>query len=102
MAGREGRIEPFERDHARSRRGPHGQADAVDPPGGLADQLDSRILGVCGLCDRSSIAENLSNRVRIERDDHRLAVELLGDLLDVVHGDRAHLAERLRDDQVGL
>ena len=102
MAGREGRIEPFERDHARSPCGPHGQADAVDPLGGLANQLDSRILGVCGLCDRSGIAENLSNRVRVERDHHRLAVELLGDLLDVVDGDRAHLAERLRDDQVGL
>ena len=102
VAGRVGRVEPFERDHARAPGAAHRQADAVDPLGGLADQVDGRVLGVCRLCDRSGIAENLSDRVRVKRDHHRLAVDLLRESADVVVGDGAHRAQRLRDDQVGL
>jgi hypothetical protein len=96
------RIEPLERDHARPATAAHRQADAVDPLRGLADQIDRRVLGVCGLCDRSGIAQNLSQRVRIERDHHRLTVDLRRDFAHVVVGDGADRAQRLGDDQLGL
>ena len=102
VAGDIGRIEPLERDHPRSPRAPHGQPDPIDSGRGLTDQIHGSVLGVCGLCDRSGIAQDLSHSVRIERDHQRLAVDLLGDLPDVLVGDGADLAQRLGDDQVGL
>jgi hypothetical protein len=39
--------------------------------------------------------------VWVQRDHHRLGVDLLSDLPHVVVGDRAHGAQRLGDDEVG-
>ena len=54
------------------------------------------------LGQHAHVAEHLAERVRVERDHLRLGVEPLGDRLDVLVGDRADRAQRLRDDQVGL
>ena len=52
--------------------------------------------------ERAHVAEHLAERVRVERDHLRRGLHPLGHRDDVVVGDRADRAQRLRDDQVGL
>ena len=59
-------------------------------------------LRVGRLGERADVAEHLAERVRVERDHLRLGLDPLRDRDDVVVGDRADRAQRLRDDQVGL
>ena len=102
VARGEGRIQPLQRDDPGTPCVASCGADAIDPPRGPGNQLGGGVLGVGRLGDRAGVPEHLADRVRIQRDDHRLGVDLLRDRAHVVIGDRAHRAQRLGDDQVGL
>ena len=94
MAGDERRVEPLQCNHAGPPDVAGGDADAVDPGGRLRDQLDGGVLAVGRLGERAGVAEHLADGVGVERDDHRLTVELFGDRSHIVVGDGAHRAQR--------
>ena len=102
VAGDEDRVEPLERGDPHRLLRAHGEAHLVDPARGVLDEVDAGVLGVGRGGERPGVAEHLAERVRVERDHLRLGLDPLRDLDDVVVGDRADRAQRLRDDQVGL
>ncbi len=100
VAGDEDRVEPLERDDARARLLAHGELDAVDARGDIGDQLDAALARAGRLGERAHVAERLAERMRVERDHARIRRQLTRDLGDVVIGDGADGAERLRDDHL--
>jgi hypothetical protein len=102
VAGDERGIQPFQGDHAGPAHDVARQhADPVNPGRGVLYEVHRLVLGVGGLGQRARVGENLADRVRVQRDHHREAVDLVRDLADVVIGDGAHRAQRLGDDQIG-
>ena len=79
-----------------------GAPDRVDPRALAGDEVQRRVARAGGLGDRADVAHRLAERRRVQRDDPRLLGQLGGDAADVVVGDRAHRAQLLGDDQVGL
>ena len=102
VARAEDRVEPLQRGDGDAVGGPYGQPHAVDPARGGGDELDAGVLGVGGLGERADVAQDLPDRVRVERDHLRLRVHPLGHGADVVVGHRADGAQGLRDDQIRL
>ena len=102
VPGRERRVQPLERGH-RGRRAPR-TASRTRSMRAEASWIRStrRVLAVGGLGERADVAEHLAERVGVERDDPRVGGHLLGDRAHVVGRHRAHRAQRLGDDQVGL
>ncbi len=102
MAGDVDGVEPLERRHPHGLGGADRDAHAVDPRGGGLHEVYAGVARVGRLGERADVAQDLAERVRVERDDRGPGVQPLGDRADVVVGDRAHRAQRLGDDQVGL
>jgi hypothetical protein len=102
VPGHEHRVQPLQ----------GGDRDGLGPADGLPDGVDARSLagdevqrGVAharGLGQRADVAHGLAEGGGIERDDPRGRGQLGGDPAHVSRGHRAHRAQILRHDQVGL
>ena len=107
VTDRERRVEPLEPDHAR--RAMTGLATRRDPlldrPESLAQRLDDIDRGILDLGhrpDRGDRVEDPLDRGRLERDDRDLGIDPAGDLVHLAVADRAHPAQLLGQDEVGL
>ena len=103
VAGDEDRVEPLERRHARARRAAHGDAARASTRSRVrATSIERRLRApvACAIVRTSPIvspnvlgsSETTFGQVGISSASSR----------DLVVGDRAHRAQRLGDDQVGL
>jgi hypothetical protein len=96
------RREPFERRHRPWLRAREPLADRVDPVGCVVEQLVGGALVLGRLREPAHVAQDLSERHRVEGDHLRLRRELLRDGANVVDRDRTDLTQRLSDDQIRL
>jgi hypothetical protein len=102
VPGDEDRVEPLDGDDRDALGAADGDADGVDAGALARDELDRRVARVGELGDGAHVAERLAERVRVERDDVRVGRDRAGHLAHVVVADRAHRAQLLGDDEVGL
>ena len=95
-------VEPLERRHARAGRPRTASRDPLDPLLGVAHERDALRAVARGLGERRtspSVSPSVFGSSAITRGRDGQPAGQLGDLLV---GDRAHRAQRLRDDQLGL
>ncbi len=90
MAGRKRRVKPFEGGDPRPRRPAGRDPHTVDAPGGRPHEIDRRVFGAGDPGQTGGVAQNLPDRLRIERDHSRPALKLLGHGPDVLVGHRTH------------
>ena len=102
VAGDEDRVEPLDRDHAAPARALERDPHAVDAGALAGDEVQRGVARVGRLGERPDVAHRLAERLGVQRDDVGAGVELLGDVADLLVGDRADRAQLLGDDQVGL
>ena len=102
MAGDEDRLEPLDSHNALAVRLAHRDLDLVDPGSLASNQIECSVARVRGLRDGADVAHRLAESLRIEADHLRRRVKALRDRPYVVVADRAHRAERLGHDEVGL
>ena len=94
------RVEPLERRHPRARRTLDCALHGLDPLGRVEGQPLAGVVGIRGRGEPRHVGEHLAERGGVERDHLRLGRQPLRHGAHVVEGDGAHLAHRLRDDQV--
>ena len=102
VPGDEHRVQPLERGHARPRLAADGETDDVRPPRRARDEIERRVLRAGRLRDRADVAERLAVGLRIQRDHARRLGQRDRQRLDLVVRHGADVAQRLRDDEVGL
>ena len=100
MAGEVDGIEPLQRRDSRARPPAHRALDAVDARGRISHQFSGSLAASGRLTERVHVLQHFAQGVRVERDDSRSGRHPLGELRHLGVGDRAHGAQRLRDDQV--
>ena len=107
MAGRERRVEPLEADDAPRRHTIEAtlQHAVLDPRQSFAqdlDQPDRLVLGLGHRTDRRDRVEDALDRRRLEADHGRVRIELPDRVGDLAVAHRAHGAQLLGQDQVGV
>jgi hypothetical protein len=98
----ERRLEPLEREHARSRPAADTRPDGRDAPLDLAHALICALRHPAGPPDQANRAEHASDVMGVERQDRRAGGEARGGGRCLVRRHCTDLAHSLREQQVGL
>jgi hypothetical protein len=104
---RERRIEPFDRDDARTdvpgvAPGGDQLLDGPESRSERLDEVEGVVLDLGHRADRGDRVEDPLDRRRLERDHGDRGVDRTNDLVDLPVADRAHVAQLLREDEIGF